>query len=50
MIKKLDFLISREDFLLRTVKDGDDTLSTRLNIFKIMKDLNIEVLNYENTR
>ena len=22
MIKKLDFLISREDFLLRTVKDG----------------------------
>ena len=22
MIKKLDFLISREDFFLRTVKDG----------------------------
>ena len=28
----------------------DDTLSTRLNIFNIMKNLDIDVLNYENTR
>ena len=29
---------------------ADDTLSVRLNIFNIMKNLDIDVLNYENTR
>ena len=29
---------------------ADDTLSTRLNIFNIMRNLDIDVLNYENTR
>ena len=32
MIKKLDFLISREDFLLRTVKDGEKLKNRKRNI------------------
>ena len=28
----------------------DDTLSVRLNIFNVMKNLDIDVLNYENMR
>ena len=50
----IDEITGFRDTILADVKLdkllADDTLSTRLNIFKIMKDLNIEVLNYENTR
>lgn len=50
----IDEITGFRDTILADVKLdkllADDTLSTRLNIFKIMKDLNIEVLNYENIR
>ena len=50
----IDEINGFKDTILADVKLNkllaDDTLSVRLNIFNIMKNLDIDVLNYENTR
>lgn len=50
----IDEINGFKDTILADVKLNklleDDTLSVRLNIFNVMKNLDIDVLNYENMR